>query len=189
MERANIRNFMIIILLGLTPLLGAENRRLIPLDMFLIIDGSESFQNSQNDALVWLNNQILNPVLMEGDSITVWTAGESAQIVFSGDITNRKEELNGVLSSLNAEGRTADFSGALTEAAARASRVSRDRLAYTILIMASAESLERALTGSSRELFRWFRSERYERWQVLVVGTDIAPRVREAAASYMRSVR
>ena len=189
MSSSNIRNYIIIILLGLAPLLNAESKRVIPLDMFLIIDGSASFQDSQSDALAWLNNQVVDRILMDGDRVTIWAAGDSAEVVFSGDISGRKEELKNTLASMSLTGRNADFSGALVDAAARASRVSQDRLAYTMLITASAEGLERALTGSARELFRWFRSERFERWQVLVVGPDLTPRVREAAASYMRSVQ
>jgi len=157
--------------------------------MHLIIDGSESFQNSKNDAIAWINSQIVDRTLMDGDRITIWRAANNAQIIFSGDVSGRKEEIKNVLNALVADATTPDFSGALTDAASRVTRVSQDRLSYTMLITASAEGLEQTLTGGARNLLRWFRSEKYERWQVLVVGPEIAPRVQQAAASLMDFLR
>ena len=175
--------------IGLLPQLSAENRRVIPLDMYLIIDGSESFQGSKNDAVAWINNQVVDRILMDGDRLTIWRAGNNAQIVYSGDVSGRKEDIKTALNALSTDARIPDFSRALTEAASRVSQTSQERLAYTMLVTASAEGLEQTLTGGARDLLRWFRSEKYERWQVLVVGPDLTPRVRQAAASLMDFLR
>ena len=159
------------------------------MDMNLIIDGSEPFRNSRNDAISWLNAQIVDRILIDGDNITVWRAGDSAEIIYSGEISGSKEELKNALETLLTDGSAADFSGALTEAAARASRTDRERLSYTMLVTASVVSLQGTLTGNARNLLRWFRSERFERWQALVIGPDIGPRVRDAASAYMASTR
>ena len=183
--------FILIVLVSFTPLLSAEDSRIIPLDMYLIIDGSESFQNSKNEAVAWINSQVVERILIDGDKLTVWTAGNSYSQVYSGTIagSGEKREIREKLQALTVSGKTADFSGALRDAASAASRTPQDRLSYTMLITASAEGLEGAITGSSGGLLKWFRSEKYERWQVLIVATEIAPKVREAAASYMSSIR
>ena len=186
MRNSYIRLFCTLtVIIGLSPLLNAQSSRAIPLDMNLIIDGSASFQVSRNDAISWLNNQIVDPILIDGDNITVWRAGDSAEIIYSAEISGGKEDLKNALQSLLTDAAAPDFSGALTAAATRVSRVSRDRLSYTMLITASAMGLERALAGNARNLLRWSRTERAERWKVLVIGTDIGPRVRDAAAAYM----
>jgi hypothetical protein len=177
---------ILIILVSFSPFIGAQDRT-IPLDMYLIIDGSQSFQNAKNDAVAWLNSQVIDRILMEGDTISIWSAGESSGIIHSGQVTGGKTDIKDKLQTLKTDGKTADFSGALREAASRGSQTPQSRLSYTMLITASAEGLEAALTGSNQGLFRWSRSERYERWQVLIVAPDIAPRVRDAAASYMNA--
>jgi len=58
-----------------------------------------------------------------------------------------------------------------------------------MLITASAEGLKPAINTSGQGLLRWFRSEKYERWQVLIVGPDIGRKVQQAAAAYMSSRR
>ena len=93
------------------------------------------------------------------------------------------------MAALNTGGKTADFTGALREAASRVSQTAKDRLAVTMLVTASAENLEPALTGSAQGLFRWFRSEKYSRWQVLIVAPDIGEKVQKTAAAYMSSRR
>jgi hypothetical protein len=124
---------------------------------------------------------------MEGDTIAVWAAGDRSSLVYSSAVSGGKAEIKDKLNALTADGKEADFAGALKEAASEVSRTPGDRIPYTMLITASAGGLQSALTGDSQGLLKWFRSEKYERWQVLIVGPGIAQKVREAAASYMRS--
>jgi len=133
---------------------------------------------------------VVDRILMDGDRITIWAAGDSARVIHSDTLSGAdgKTELKDKLKALAAEGETADFAGALRDAASRLSQAGSGRLAYTMLVTASAVSLEPAL-GSARDLFRWFRSERYSRWQVLVVAPDIGSKVRQSAAAYMSSRR
>lgn len=188
----NIQVFFILIVLViiLSPL-NAEDKRTIPLDLYLIIDGSTSLQGSKKDAIAWINEQVVDNILMDGDKITIWVAGDNAQVVFSDTFSGSagKKGINDVLSVMDTRGRTADFSGALRDAASRVSRTAADRMAVTMLITASAEVLEPAITGIGQGLLRWFRSEKYERWQVLIVGTEIGKKVQQSAAAYMSSRR
>ena len=187
-----IRTFLILIVLVifLFPL-SAEDKRTIPVDMYLIIDGSSSIQSFKSDAVKWINERVVDRILIEGDKITIWTAGDNAQLIYSDTIVTSagKAGIKDKLNTITTSGKTADFTGALREAASRASQTSRDRLAVTMLITASAEGLEPALTGSAQGLFRWFRSEKYERWQVLIVAPDIGRNVQQSAVAYMSSRR
>jgi hypothetical protein len=195
MRNSNLfRITILIVLVGFSPLLNAEDSRTIPLDMYLIIDGSQAFQNAKNDVITWANAQVVDRILAEGDSIAIWTAADASSLVYqsvvsSGISSGGKSAIKDTLTSLTANGQSADFAGALKDAAAMAFRAPDDRLSCTMLVTASAEGLGNALTEDSRNLFKWFRSERYERWQVLIVAPGIEPKVREAAASYMRSAR
>jgi hypothetical protein len=192
MKKHNFRYLFILIILVvfLNPLYAGDIRS-IPLDMFLIIDGSSALKNSKNDTIKWINEQVVDRYLINGDKITIWTAGEKAQIIYSETIsgTGGKTGIKDKLQALDTGGKNADFSGALREAASRASQTGADRLAVTMLITASAEVLEPALTGSAQGLFRWFRSEKYERWQVLIVAPDIGKKVQQAGSAFMSSRR
>ena len=182
--------FILIFLIGFSSLLHAQDRRTIPLDLYLIIDGSSAMEDSRDEIAAWVNDHVIDRILMEGDRITIWTAGSAARVIHSAEISGdaEKQAIRDLLGAMDARGATADFSGAITDAASRLS-ADRSRLSHTMLITASAEGLRPAFTGSARHLFQWFRSEQFSRWQVLVVGPDIGARVRQAAAAYMASQR
>ena len=191
--QSNIFRKLIIltVLVNFCMILNAQDKRAIPLDMYLIIDGSVALEGAKNDVISWVSLQVIDRILMDGDKITVWNAAEKPEIIYSDTITGAtgKNALKDKLKVLDTKGKTADFSAALGEASRRVSQTPGDRLAYTMLITASAEGMEPALSGASQNLFRWFRSEKYERWQVLVVATDIGNKVRQNAQSYMSSLR
>ena len=185
------RKFLILIVLVsfCFPVLNAEDRRSIPLDMYLIIDDSVALRNSKNDTIAWINEYVVDRILMEGDKITIWAAGDGARVVYSDTVSGSdgKKAIKDKLGTLDTGGRTADFSGALRDVMSRLSQTAGDqsRLSYTMLVTASAAGLESTLTGSGQGLLRWFRSEKYERWQVLIVAPDIGRKVQQSAASYM----
>jgi hypothetical protein len=183
---------ILIVLVGFfSPVLNAEDTRSIPLDMYLIIDGSTALENSKSDAIAWINNQIIDRILIEGDNISIWAAGDTAQMIFSGTISDSdgKKGIKDKLLTLDTEGNIADFAGAIREVSTRVSQTPQTRMAYTMLITASAEGLRPVLSGGSQSLLRWFRSERYERWQVLILAPDIGTKVQQAAANYMNAFR
>jgi len=174
-------------------LLNAQDRRTIPLNMYLIIDGSSALERSRNEIVAWLNEQVVDRILMDGDNITIWAAGDSARVIHSATISGEagKREIRERLQTLDARGETADFSGALRDVASRLSQTASDRsrLSYAMLIAASAEGLQPALAGGGQQLLRWSRSEKSSRWRALVVAPNIGGRVQQAAAAYMSSQR
>jgi hypothetical protein len=182
---------ILIVLVMFTSFLKADDKRSIPLDLYLVIDCSESINSVKNDALTWVSSKIVDRLLVEGDKVTIWSAGDRAQIIHNGEISDSggKQEITNLLQSLATNGKTADFPGALLEVASRVSQTDQNRLSYTVVVTSSAEGLESTLTGSSQALLRWSRSEKYSGWQVLVAAPDIAPKVRQAALNYMSSQR
>ena len=185
------KTLILFILVNFSPFFpAAEDLRTVPLEMYLIIDASSAFREQKNDALSWVNGEAIDRVLMEGDVITVWAAGDRAEIIYSGD-SGDKETIKNRLLNMETGGETADFTGALREVSARLSQTgnSPSRLSVTMLVTSSAAGLQPALAGGSQGLLRWSRSLRYEGWQVLIVGPGMGPRVREAAEAYMNSRR
>jgi len=192
MQRGIKRGLIILIVLVMfTSFLSADERRSIPLDLYLVIDCSESINGVKNDALTWVSSKIVDRLLVEGDRVTIWSAGDRAQIIYNGEISasGGKQEIADLLQNLATNGKTADFPGALLDLAPRVAQTDQNRLSYTVLVTSSAEGLESTLTGSSQGLLRWSRSEKYSGWQVLVAAPDIAPKVRQAALNYMSSQR
>jgi hypothetical protein len=175
------------IVLFLPPFLGAQDIRTIPLDMYLIVDGSSQTPGAKNETAAWIGEQIIDRILKDGDSLTLWSAGPKAQVLFSGILggANGKDAAKAKLSALDASGGVPDFAGAIRDAATAAVRGSSGRIPYTLLVSASAGALAPALTGRDANLFRWSRVEEYSRFRVLVVAPDIQARVRQAAAAYM----
>jgi hypothetical protein len=199
MRKGNKRFFIILIILVLFSSflkadpnsLLADDKRVIPLDLYLVIDSSESINGVKDEALTWVYSNVVDRLLVEGDKITIWSAGDSARIIHNGEITasGGKQEIRDLLQNLVTNGKGADFPGALRDLAGRVSQTDQNRLSYTVLVTSSAGGLESALTGSSQTLLRWSRSEKYSGWQVLVAAPGIAPKVQQAALNYMSSQR
>ena len=166
-------------LLGFSPLYG-ESARSNAIDMNLIIDGSGALSGVMDEVKVWVS-QTLDQLLVTGDRITVWSAGPAAKIVYSETIKNSadKNAVKKVLEELSAEGSSADFSGALREAASRPPAAA---ITYTLLISASAAALSPALLGPQANLMRFSRVEEFRGWRTMVVGLNIDSKVRQAAA-------
>ena len=183
--------FFLIILVSFLGILWADDLRKVPMDMYLIVDGSTSFQSAKSDAIAWVNGQVVDRILMEGDRITIWSAGDRAQIVYSAEVssTGVKTEVKDRLLALSTDGRTSDFSGALRELEPRLLQTAQNRISYTMLITASAGGLESVLTGSSSDMLKWFRSEKFQRWQAFVLAPDIGSKASQAAIDYMNSQR
>jgi len=182
---------ILIILVGFTSAINADDRRVIPLDLYLVIDCSESINNVKDDTLTWVYTNVVDRLLVEGDKVTIWSAGDKAQVIYNGEISasGGKSEIRDLLQNLVTNGKDADFSGALRDLEPRVAGTDQSRLPYTMLVASSAEKLESALTGSSQALLRWSRSEKYSGWQILIAEPNIAPKVKQAAASYMSSQR
>ena len=168
-------------------LVRADGPRTVPIDLYLIIDASEGVLAAKNDIMAWINSEIVDRLLQEGDRVVIWAAGSAAQVIHSETVGAQKNEIREKLQNLEISGAIADFLGALRDAASREARDNPggNRISYTLLICGSARNLAPALASGSAGLLRWFRSEYYNGWQALVAGPNLVPRVRDAAAAYM----
>jgi hypothetical protein len=161
-----------------------NNARSANIDLNLIIDSSQAYSEVAEDATGWVLNNLIDGLLINGDRITVWSAGEAAKIVYSESIKSDadRENVKRALRSLSAAGTGADFSGALQDAASRAVSTG---ISYTILISSSAAALTPTLLGPQANLMRVSRVEESRGWLALVVGLNLDSKIKQAAAAFM----
>jgi hypothetical protein len=180
-----IFGLIIIVFGGITPLLGAQTRS-APIDVNLIIDGSESLSAVKEEVTAWVSRNFIDQVLAEGDNITVWSAGFAAKVIFSGKISGNsdKEGLKKNIREIAASGKTADFTDALKEAVLRRQN---SQFSYTLLISASPEALAPVFSGGQASLARFSRVEEFSGWRALVVGLNLEEKVERAAAAFLDS--
>jgi hypothetical protein len=165
---------------GLLPLQAqtADSPR-APIDINLIIDGSGAFSGVKQEVTAWVLGQ-LDQMLVDGDRVTVWNAGTPAKVVYTG---TDKDAVKASIQSLSGSGSSADFSGALRDAASRQS----SGFAYTLLISATPGALSSLLSGPQAGLLRYSRVEEFTGWRALVVGLNIDNKVRKAASDFFGS--
>ena len=166
--------------ISLSPLYAAENQR-NPVIVNLIIDGSTSFSAVKDEITSWLLSR-LDAILVDGDNVTIWSAGSQAVVIYTGRINGAsdKDVVKNSIRQLSGSGEIADFSGALRDAASRQS----SSFSYTLLISASGASLSSVLAGPQANLLRYSRVEEFTTWRALTVGLNIDARVRRAAAAF-----
>ena len=164
----------------LSPLYGAENQR-NPINVNLIIDGSASFSAVKDEITSWVLSR-LDAIIVDGDNVTIWSAGFPASVIYTGRINGAadKDAVKNSIRQLSGSGGTADFSGALRDASSRQS----SGFSYTLLISASGASLFAVLTSPQASLLRYSRVEEFTTWRALTVGLNIDARVRRAAAAF-----
>jgi hypothetical protein len=174
------------ILIFLMPgLLHAADKRSLPLDLFLIVDGSSMLANAKNDAVSWLSREYIDRILVEGDTLNIWSAGDKAQLVYTETIGAKKDAAKDKLKALTTTGKSSDFIGALRDAAAKAGSQDGKRLKVTLVVTGSAEAFAPTLEGASANLLRWSRVEESSRWQALMVAPGIGDKVHRAAVAYI----
>ena len=195
MKKFSIIFFLFCLILPLAP---ADGGREIPLDLHLIVDNSIAFGYIRNDAIPWILENLIDSLLIEGDSITLWSAADRASVVASGSLNPAsggasfidKEAIRSALLNLEASGRNADFTNALLESSQRLmqNQTGQNRLSLTVLVVASAMSIEPVIRLNPH-LLRWSRTLHYEGWQVLIVDPHIGSRVLSASQAYMNSLQ
>jgi hypothetical protein len=155
-----------------------------PIDINIIIDGSQAFSNVKDEVTSWINSRLDN-IMTDGDRVTIWSAGQTASVIYSGSIDGTERgNVKTTISGLPADGNRADFSGALADAAGRQSGSS---YSYTLLISASTEGLSSVISGPQANLLRFSKMEEYSTWRALVVGLNLDTRVRRAASAFLGS--
>jgi hypothetical protein len=185
--KRSIRGGIFLVSIFFPCLVGAQDIRKTPVDMYLIIDGSSFMTETRGEALKWLNREIIDRILQEGDSLSIWKAGDSADLIYTGDLKDgsERENLKNLLQSLKTEDRRADFESALKDAVRRSGGKTGKRFVYTILVggTGSALSPDENISGG---LFRYSRVEDFSGWRVLYIATDIQAQVKRAALEFVK---
>jgi hypothetical protein len=137
----------------------------------------------KEEVISWINCNLIDLTLAEGDNITVWSAGSSAKIIFSGTVggNSTKEDLKKSIREIATSGETADFTGALMEAALKRHG---SPFSFTLLISASPDAV---FPSGQAGLMRFSRVEEFPGWRALVVGLNLEEKVESAAAAFLGS--
>jgi len=147
-----------------------------PIDVNLIIDGSSSFSGVKTEVTSWVSSR-LDQILVDGDKLTIWVAGSPSKVIYSGA---DKEAAKKSVNDLSPSGNSADFSGALREAASKQSST----YSYTLLISASPAALSSVLSGPQANLLKFSRVEEFNSWRALVVGLNLDTKVKKASTAF-----
>ena len=124
-KKAGILLFLLAVFGGLLPVFGAEpplnstDLRNSPLTVNLIIDGTSELKDTLEEVQTWVLDMIVGQFLQRGDRISIWSAGSTAQMLYSETLSggNEKEDIKNLLKNLPTNGNSADFAGALRNAA------------------------------------------------------------------------
>jgi len=177
LKPARILLLLILAVFCLSPLYAQARA---PIDVNIIIDGSSSLSGVKDEVTAWVIGR-LDQILVDGDRITVWSAGTSARVIYTGTVSNtEKEAAKKSIRDIAPSGQTADFSGALRDAAGRRG----SSYSYTLLISASPAALSSVLSGPQANLLRFSRIEEFNSWRALVVGLNIDTKVKGAATAF-----
>ena len=169
---------------GVQETTGVQESRKGALDVYVIIDGAAALKGAGGEALDWFSGELVNRLLRDGDRLSVWIAGARAELVFSDTLRGpaEREALRERLGTLGFSSDTADFAGALREAAAQGGG-GAGFLHYTLLITGVRGGIPSG-SGAGQAL-RYSRVKEFSGWRVLQAAPEIGGRVREAAAAYL----
>ncbi|GHV91051.1 hypothetical protein AGMMS50268_15540 [Spirochaetia bacterium] len=174
----------------------AADIRTVPIDVNVIMDGSAAMRETDDAAINWVCDYVIDSLLQNGDFLNLWVAGEKAVTLFSDALKDSatKDQVKKLLRSSFPGSPSADFTGALQEA----SRISASRaggmdggsktgsvMTYTLLIAASSAGLSPALLGPGASYMKYSRVMEFSGWRALIIALDVNSRVQNAAKAYM----
>jgi hypothetical protein len=177
---------LLLALISILPLWGDDNRP-IPIDVYIIVDSSSAMEQGKAEAVSWLCTSVVDGILKDGDRVAIWTAGAKPELIYSETVAaGAKEQIKTTIRGIQFSGDLADYRGALSLAQARA-QSQPGRLTYTLLISGSSAKDPPSRDAESAGLLLYSRVDNFSGWRVLTVGLDIAGKVRNSAAAYMKN--
>ena len=195
-ENSKVLRFQLLVFLAifccLSQVYGADVQR-NPINVNLIIDGSSALTGVKEEITAWVSNH-LDQVLAEGDTVTVWNAGTTAAVVYTGRINSNsdREIVIKSIDDLSADGDMTDFSRALAAVDSQIKTAQQGReqvsgFSYTLLISASQTALISLLSGPQANLLRFSRVEEFSGWRAVVVGLNLDTQVRSAVSNFINT--
>lgn len=173
--------------MGLTAFLWGAEPRAVPIDMYIIVDGSSAMERGWEEALAWLCTTVVDGILQQGDRLWIWTAGDRPQLIYSGAVEAGRESVKTAIRSVQFQGDRADYQAALREVRTALARQDGKRLTYTLLVSGSGAKDPPSREAESAGLLRYSRVESFSGWRVLTVGLDIDAKVRRSSAYYLKN--
>jgi hypothetical protein len=181
-------------LLFVTPAMAQGQNRRVQMDVYVIIDSSTAMERGKNEAVSWVCNSVIDRTVQNGDRLSLWTAGEKPELLYSGEISaDTKEGAKKLVRDIKFQDGTADYRGALNQAKTQISagteysgRSENGRLSYTILVSGANAKDPPLKEAESAGLLTYSRVENFSGWRVLTVGLDVGAKVRQAASAYMK---
>lgn len=159
--------------------------RAVPMDMYLVVDGSTALKNGRERALQWLCDYAVDGLLREGDRLHIWIAGKTAERIFSEtlDEEHTKDSVKTLLRGITLKAVKPDYAGALRDVSGMTAAVGEGRITYTLLISGAGGSSTAGQQLTS--LLRYSRAQEFSGFRAIVTDPGIGPMVREAASAYM----
>jgi hypothetical protein len=162
-----------------------SDARTVPLDVYIIVDGSSAMEKGRQEAVDWLCGTVIDGILQSGDRIWIWRAGAGPELVYSGTLGADKEAVKAKIRSIQFQGEAADYRGALQEAQSLVNK--SDRISYTLLVSGSGAKDPPSQEAESAGLLRYSRVDSFSGWRVLTVGLDLSARVRQSTNYFMNN--
>jgi hypothetical protein len=157
-----------------------------PIDINLIIDGSQYTQKLGGEIAEWLCDYVVDGMLQEGDYLRVWVAGDTAQALYGKVVTGGETEaIKALLRRPLPGSKMADFAGALREARSAPQGEGRPPLMTYTLLVSTAKGLSPAQLGAASSYLRFSRVMDFSGWRALVIALNIGPQVQDAAESFL----
>jgi len=183
--RTDLKNIKIMLFVVFTVFfcLAPAYAQRAPIDINLIIDSSSALAPVKNEITTWISNR-LDQILVEGDKVTVWSAGAQSKVIYSGKVEGApgREAVKKSIKDISPLGNTPDFLGALREASNQ--KKQNASYCYTLLISASPSALTSVLSTPQASLLHFSRVEEFSTWRALVVGLNIDSKVKKSAAAF-----
>ncbi|HCM25506.1 MAG: hypothetical protein A2Z99_11375 [Treponema sp. GWB1_62_6] len=179
------------LLVSLPAVVFAADVRVQPIDAFILLDRSTAMAGSVAAAGEWLCDSFVDPILMEGDRVTVWSFSDGATLIADASIgvPGSKEGLKEAIRSVSSDSGGPDFPAAI-RAAARAEAARGDRNRMAVVMVASALTLrtdakDYAEDTETASLLRFSRVEDHAGWKLVSIGLGIGESVKAAAVNFM----
>lgn len=176
-----------LLLFSISSIIVAEDRT-EPIDVFLVVDKSLSMREEIEAVRRYINNSIVDELLIQGDNLVVITFYGQAEVLISEEVGALKEPIKSRIEGIEADGRFTDIGNALDALRGALTVLETvERRKYLLLITdgiqeAPPDSPYYSQNGSFNHAFlQNAREIQKEGWKIHVLGIGTATAAKEIA--------